>query len=182
MFPVLLIAIGIAVLLLGKRLAVLGAAVGAILGVAILDLLPGDSGLLVSLLVVGGLAALGFFSAGFAKGIVNLILLVFGAVAGAAILLNLLGLFNLDFGLLVDLLLALAGGVIGIIVIRRFGDWGLIILSAVIGALLVTRGLTIWFPSMEGALGSLIAIVLAALSAVYQGGILGGRKSPTGTA
>ena len=181
MFPVLLVAIGIAVLILGKRLAVLGAAVGAILGVALLDLLPGTSGWLVSLLIVGGLAALGFFSAGFAKGIVNIILMVVGAVGGAAIALNIVGLFGLDIGLLVEMLLALVGGVIGFILIRRCGDWGLIILAAVIGALLVTRGLTIWFPSMEGTLGTLIAVVLAALSFIYQGGFLGGRKTP-GTA
>ena len=182
MFPVLLIAIGIAVLLLGKRLAVLGAAVGAILGVALLDLLPGDSGWLVSLLVVGGLAALGFFSAGFAKGIVNIVLMVIGIVAGAAGAINVVGLFGLELGLLVELLLALVGGVVGFIVIRRFGDWGLIVLSVIIGALLITRGLTIWMPSMEGMLGTLIAVVLAALGFIYQGGFLSGRKSPTGTA
>ena len=39
MFPVLLIVIGIVVLVLGKRLAVLGAAVGALLGVGLLRLL-----------------------------------------------------------------------------------------------------------------------------------------------
>ncbi len=40
MFPILLIAIGVAVLLLGNRLAVMGAAVGALLGAGILRLIP----------------------------------------------------------------------------------------------------------------------------------------------
>ena len=39
LFPVLIIAIGIAVLVFGKRLAVMGAAVGALLGVVLLRLL-----------------------------------------------------------------------------------------------------------------------------------------------
>ena len=41
MFPVILIAVGAAVLAFGKRLAVLGAAVGALLGVVLLTLAPG---------------------------------------------------------------------------------------------------------------------------------------------
>ena len=39
MFPLLLIVLGIVVLAIGKRLAVLGAAVGALLGVGLLSLL-----------------------------------------------------------------------------------------------------------------------------------------------
>ena len=38
MFPVMVIALGIVVLVFGKRLAVLGAAVGALLGVGLLRL------------------------------------------------------------------------------------------------------------------------------------------------
>ncbi len=41
MFPILVIAIGVAVLVFGKRLAVLGAAIGALLGVALLHFFPG---------------------------------------------------------------------------------------------------------------------------------------------
>ena len=68
MFPLLLIVIGILVLVIGKRLAVLGAAVGALLGVGLLSLLSPSGGLLIQLLLVGGLAVIGFFVAGFAKG------------------------------------------------------------------------------------------------------------------
>lgn len=175
-FPVLVIAIGIAVLVFGKRLAVLGAAVGAIVGVALLRLFNVPITDLWALLIPIALAVIGFFAAGFAKGIINIVLLVFGALAGAAIVLSFLDLFNVSFGLL-DWLLALVGGVIGLVLIRRYKDWGMIILSGLIGALLVTRGLTVWLPSLQGALGTLIVIVLAGGSIGYQGGLIGGRKA-----
>jgi hypothetical protein len=185
MFPILIIAIGIAVLALGKRLAVLGAAVGAIVGVALLGLFNiSTDNLLLALLIPGGLAVLGFFAAGFAKGIISIVLLVFGALAGAAIVLSFLDLFNLDLGLL-DWVLAVIGGVVGLVLVRRFDDWGMIILSGLIGALLVTRGLTLWLlPDLDGALRTLIVLVLAGGSIAYQGGFLARRKAaqaPTAT-
>jgi hypothetical protein len=182
-FPVLAIALGIVILIFGKRLAVLGAAVGAIVGLAVLRLFNVPITELWALLIPVALAVVGFFAAGFAKGIINIVLLVFGALAGAAIVLNFLDLFNIDTGLL-DWLLAVVGGVIGLVLIRRFSDWGLIILSALIGALLVTRGLNAWFP-LQGVIGTLITLVLAGGSFAYQGGFLTGRKStpqaPTAT-
>jgi hypothetical protein len=172
MFPVLVIAIGIAVLALGKRLAVLGAAVGALLGLALLRLIPGTSSSpLLALLIPILLAVIGFFVAGFAKGIVNIILIVLGALAGAAIMLGFLNLFGTAAGLL-DWLLALIGGVVGVILIERFKDWGMIILAGLIGGLLVTRGLTVWFPFLQGTIGTLLVLILAAASIVYQGGFL----------
>ena len=96
LFPVLIIAIGIAVLVVGKRLAVMGAAVGALLGVALLYLLNIPlTDVLLTLLIPGLLAVIGFFVAGFAKGIVNIVLLVIGALAGAAIVLAFFNLFNI---------------------------------------------------------------------------------------
>jgi len=177
MFPILVIAIGIAVLMFGKRLAVLGAAVGALLGVALLRLLNIPlTDVLLTLLIPGLLAVIGFFVAGFAKGIVNIVLLVLGALAGAAITLGFLDLFNINAGLL-DWLLAVVGGVIGLILVSRFKDWAMIILAGLIGGLLVTRGLTIWLPSLEGAIGTLLVIVLAGGSIVFQGGIFGKPKA-----
>ena len=77
MFPIRLITIGVVVLMLGKRyLAVLGAAVVALLGVGLLRFFPGSSSMLVQLAVPIMLAVIGFFAAGFAKGIVNIILMV----------------------------------------------------------------------------------------------------------
>ena len=177
MFPVLVIALGIAVLALGKRVAVLGAAVGAIVGVALLGLFNiSTDNLLLAILIPGGLAVLGFVAAGFAKGIIKIVLLVFGALAGAAIVFVFLNLFNIPNSLL-TWLLALVGGVVGLMLIRRFDELGVVILSGVIGALLVTRGLTILLPSLQGAIGTLIVLVLAGGSIAYQGGFLAGRKA-----
>ncbi len=180
MLSILLIAIGLAVLALGKRPSVLGAAVGALCGLALLRLFPGDSGPLVTLGLPLVLAVAGFFLAGFAKGIINIVLLVLGVLAGAAIVLGFLDLFNIDTGLF-DWLLAVVGGVIGLILVRRFKDWALIILAGLVGGLLVTRGLTGWLPFLEGALGTLLVLVLAATGIAYQGGLLSGRKAATGS-
>lgn len=174
MFPIMVIAIGIAVLVFGKRLSVLGAAVGALLGVGLLYMFPGSSNSFLELLIPILLAVLGFFGAAFAKGIVDIVLLVIGALAGAAITLGFLSIFNIS-GLFVWLLV-LVGGVIGLILVRRFKEWAMIILAGLIGGLLITRGLTDWFTVLEGALGSLLVLVLAGVSIVFQGGLFGGRK------
>jgi hypothetical protein len=180
MFPVLIIAIGIAVLVLGKKLAVMGAAVGALLGVGLLRLLNIPvTDVLLTLLIPGALAVIGFFVAGFTKAIVNIVLLVVGAVAGAAIVLAFLDLFHINSGLL-DWILALVGGVIGLILVRRYNDWALIILAGVVGGLLVTRGLSAWLPFLKDTLGgTLLVIVLAGGSIAYEGGFLSkGKAAP----
>jgi hypothetical protein len=168
MFPIFVIALGIAVLAFGRRLAVLGAAIGALLGLALLRLFPGTNSPLLALLIPVLLAVIGFFVAGFAKGIVNIVLIVLGALAGAAIMLAFLDLFNINTGLL-DWLLAAVGGVIGVLLVGRFKDWAMIILSGLIGGLLVTRGLTTWLPVLQGAVGTLLVLVLAGASIFYQG-------------
>jgi hypothetical protein len=181
MFPVLIIAIGITVLVLGKRLAVMGAAVGALLGVGLLRLLNIPlTDVLLTLLIPGLLAVIGFFVAGFAKGIVNIVLLVLGALAGAAIVLAFLSLFNIGSSLL-DWLLAVVGGVIGLILVRRYNDWALVILAGVVGGLLVTRGLSAWLTFLQGPVGTLLVIVLAGGSIAYEGGFLGKGKATTPT-
>jgi hypothetical protein len=175
MFPIFIIAIGIAVLAFGKRLAVLGAAIGAILGLALLRIIPGaSSSPLLALLIPILLAVIGFFVAGFAKGIVNIVLIVLGALAGASIMLGFLDLFGTATGLF-DWILALLGGVIGVILVQRFKEWGMIILAGLIGGLLVTRGLSEWFPFIQETVRTLLVLVLAAASIVYQGGFLNRR-------
>jgi hypothetical protein len=179
MFPLLLIVIGIAVLVIGKRPAVLGAAVGALFGVGLLKLTPATSGPWVTLGVPIALALVGFFGAAFAKGLIDIVVLVIGALAGAAIVMGFLDLFNVDAGLM-RWLLAVVGGVVGLILIRRARrgsqDWGIIILAGLVGALLVMRGFTILLPVLQGVSGTLIVIVLAGASIAFQGGILGKRK------
>lgn len=175
MLPILVIAIGLAVLAFGRRLAVLGAAVGALLGLALLRLIPGSSSSpLLALSLPLLLAVIGFLVSGFAKGIIDIVLIVLGALAGAAIVLNFLDLFSSSTGLL-DWLLAVLGGVVGVILVRRFKDWAMIILAGLIGGLLVTRGLSDWLPVLEGVLGTLLVLLLAGGSIVYQGGLLNRR-------
>jgi hypothetical protein len=170
MYPIFVIAIGIAVLAFGKRLAVLGAAVGALLGLGLLQLFPVPVDPTLAFLVPAVLAALGFFFAGVAKGVVNIVVMVLGTLAGAAIMLGFLDLLGVDFGL-VDWLLAVLGGIIGLVLVRRFEDWAMIILAGLVGALLVMRGLSILIPSLGGTLGTLLTVILAGLGIAYQGGM-----------
>jgi hypothetical protein len=176
MFPILVIAIGIAVLLLGKRLSVLGAAVGALLGVTLLALFPGQSNSWLELLIPILLAVLGFFGAAFAKGIVNIVLMVIGALAGGVITMGFLNLFNMGFSFLYAILVVV-GGAIGFVLVMRFKDWSMVILAGLIGGLLITRGISIWFPIFEGVLGTLLVLVLMAVSILVQGGLVGGNKA-----
>ena len=178
MFPVLTIAIGIAVLAFGQRLTVIGAAVGALLGAGLLRLFPGSADPLFQIALVGGFAVVGLLCAGLAKSIINLVILVLGTLGGAAIAMGFLDIFLVDFTALAWLLVVV-GGVVGLVAVRRFrrgpNDWGMIILAGLVGALLVTRGLTIWLPSLQGALGTLLVIVLAGGSIAFQGGVLSRR-------
>ncbi len=129
---------------------------GALLGVALLRLFPGESGPLLTLSIPILLAVLGFIGAGFAKGIVDIVLLVIGALAGAAIVLGCLDLFRFDNSWL-GWLLAIVGGVAGLIMVRRFKEWAMIILAGLVGGLLV--------------------ILLAGGGIAYQGGLFGRRKA-----
>jgi hypothetical protein len=178
MFPVLVIAIGLVVLAFGKRLPVLGGAVGALVGVGLLHLfnISVTDNLLLALLIPGGLAVLGFIFAGAAKAFVDIVLLVLGALAGAAIVLAFLDLFNINTGLL-DWILAVLGGVVGLVLVRRFKEIAMIVLAGLIGGLLVTRGLEVWIPSLAGVVGTLIVIVLAGASIAYQSGFLERRRA-----
>lgn len=181
MLPILMIVIGIAVLIFGRRLAVLGAAVGALVGVVLLRLFGGAADLQTTLLVVGGLALLGFITAAFAKGAIDVVILVLGALAGAAIVLSFLDLFRIDLGLM-NWLLAVVGGVVGLVMMRRFRkgskDWGMVILASLVGALLVVRGITVLLPSLQNTLiATLILVALTAGGIAYQSGLLSRRSA-----
>jgi len=164
--------IGLIVLALGKRLAVLGGAIGAQVGVVILNIFNiSTDDLALMLLIVGGLAIAGFAFAGVASGIVDIVLMVLGAVGGAAIARGFLDLFNADQGAL-SWIIVLVGGVVGLMLIRRFKDWGMAILAGLVGALLVVRGLSVWFPSLDGTLKTILVLVLAGAGIAFQGGLL----------
>lgn len=173
--PIVLIVVGIIVLIFGRRLAILGAAVGALIGFILVRLLN-DPSPSTQLLIVLGLALGGFFAAAFARGIVEVVILVIGALAGAGIVLGFLNLFNLDLGLL-GWLLAVVGAVIGFMLIRRSRrgsrDWGMVILASLVGAILIARGLTQLIPALQDTLiSSIVFVVALAFGIIYQGGYL----------
>jgi hypothetical protein len=170
-FALIVIVLGLMLLGFGKRMWIFGAGVGAVVGLALLRFLPGAQDGWLGFLVVFGLAILFAVGSGIAKGFIGLITLALGALAGGAIVLVVLDLFGLDWGL-VNWLLALVGAVIGAGVMSRFKDWAIIILAAIVGALLCTRGLQLLIPSLDGFIASLITVVLAGASVAYQGGLL----------
>lgn len=187
LIPIILIVIGIVVLILGRRLAILGAAVGALIGFLILQLFPSISDLGTQLLVIFGLALAGFFATAFARGIIEIVILVIGTLAGAGIVRGILNLFNLDLGLL-GWLLVVVGAVIGFMLMRRARrgsrDWGMVILASLVGALLIGRGLTQLIPALQDTLIITILLVVAvAFGIIFQGGYLdkftGSKKTAT---
>lgn len=180
MYPIAVIALGVAVLLFGRRLAVLGAAVGGLVGVVLASLFP-EASTTVQLIIVLGLALGGFFAAAFARGIIEVVILVIGAFAGAAAVMTILNLFNIDQGLL-NWLLAVVGGVIGLMLIRRSRrgsrDWGMVILADLVGALLIVRGLGLLFPQFsDTTFSGLTLLVLLVAGFAYQGGYLNRKKA-----
>jgi hypothetical protein len=168
-----LIVFGILVLVFGSRLWLLGAAVGALLGIGLLRFVPGaQTGVLGWLLPVGLAIAFGF-GAVFLKAIVDIIILVLGVLAGAAIALAFLNLFNVSAGLL-DWVAVIVGGLLGAVLIGRFKRWALVILAGLIGALLTVWGLQLLFPSLlTGPFATLITLALAGGGIFYQGRSLG---------
>jgi len=170
-FAILVIVLGLMLLGFGKRMWLFGAGVGAVVGLAILGFLPGAQDNWFGLIVVLGLAILFAIGSGIAKGLIGLITLALGALAGGAIVLLLLDMFGLDWGL-VNWLLALVGAVIGAGILSRFKDWAIIILAAIVGALLCVEGLQLLIPSLNDFIASLITVVLVVVSVVYQGGLL----------
>jgi len=169
LFAILIIALGIFILVVGNRLTILGAGVGALLGIGLLRLLPGNQDSLWWWILPVGLAALFMIGAIIFKGFISLITLAIGAVAGGAIVLAVLDLLGINLGL-VDWILALVGAVIGVILIQRYKKWAFIALAALVGALLTTRGLQMFVPIVEGFIGTLLTLVLAGLSFAYHGG------------
>lgn len=167
-----LIVFGLLVLVFGSRLWLLGASVGALLGLGLLRFIPGIQSGFVGLLIPIGLAIALGFGAVFLKAIVDLIVLVLGILAGAAIVLAFVNLFSASSGLL-TWVLVLLGGVAGAILVRRFRRWALVILAGIIGALLTVWGLQLLWPTLNGPFATLITLLLAGGGIFYQGRSLG---------
>jgi len=176
---ILSIILGLITLAYGTRLALLGAAVGVLLGLGILRLIPGEQESWLWLLIPIGLAILFSLGAGIGKRIIGLVTLAFGALAGGAIVLSMLDLFGLEWGV-TNWILALVGAVLGMALASRFKKWTVIVLAGIVGALLCVRGLQIAWPSVDGFVASLIGLALAGASIAYQGGFLRSKDTKQG--
>src|SRR4030042_4425724 len=92
---IIVIVLGLMILGFGRRLWLVGAGVGAVVGLALLRFLPGAQDGWLGFIVIFGLAILFALGSGIAKGFIGLITQAFGALAGSAIVLVLLALFGL---------------------------------------------------------------------------------------
>jgi hypothetical protein len=160
-----LIIAGALVLLWGRRVFVLTAGVGALLGVGFFSLLPGQQNGIFALLLVFGLAIAGGFAGFFVKSLGKLLGMGIGFLASGAITLGVLGVLGIDLGIF-QFILALVGGLVGLVMVNRFFDWAIIILACLTGALLLTRGLELLTGEFSGTIGTLIWLVLAVLGFV----------------
>lgn len=168
-----LIAFGVAVLIGGNRLWLIGAAAGALLGVGLLNLFNVAYVSWVALFMVIGFAvALGIAAVVF-KGFASLIIMALGFFAGGAIVLAILDMFNLNSLGLLAWIAALVGGAVGAVLARRFQAWAFIAIAAIVGALLILRGAQILIPTLDGTIASLLAIVIAGAGIFYHA-----RKRP----
>lgn len=164
----ILLALGISVWLFGNRMWLLGAGAGALLGYGLLRLFPTITDGTLGLLIVIGMAilfgVLGFIGKAFAK----IIAWVIGFVIGGGLALGFLSLFSMTPGIL-DWILALIAGAIVALIFGRFLNWGLIIFAALLGSMLMVRGVTAAFPTLlTGTLGTLIVVVLTAVGIFYH--------------
>jgi hypothetical protein len=163
--------IGISVWLFGNRMWLLGAGAGALLGFAIIGLIPSRAtGLTVWFIVAActvALGVLGFIGKAFTK----FIAMGLGFIAGGAVMIAFLNLFSSSVNFWTRIA-ALIGGLIGAVLFNRFVDWGLIIFASLMGSMLAVRGAVEVFhtilPSLNGTLGSVIVVALTVLGILYH--------------
>jgi hypothetical protein len=146
----------------------LGAGAGALLGYGILRLFPSITDGTLGLLIVIGMAIL-FGVLGFiGKAFVKIIAWIIGFVIGGGLALAFLGLLSVTPSLL-DWILALVAGAVVALIFGRFFNWGLIIFAALLGSMLMVRGITVAFPTLlDGSLGTLIVLILTGVGIFYH--------------
>jgi hypothetical protein len=161
------IVLGIVVLLFGRRMVVLAAGIGALLGIGLLQFLPGAQVGIGAVLLVFGLALAGGILGFFVKGLSHLIVMILGFIAGGALVLAGLDALAVDLNLMAFVVASL-GGLVAAVLANRFYDWAVIALAGLVGAALTMRGLQLFMPSLVGWIGMLIGVALAVLGIVYQ--------------
>jgi hypothetical protein len=158
---ILVIFAGLLLLFFGKRLFWLAAALIAFLfGWQLFGNLFGPG---ISLILAG---VLGIVFAWLAVKFVRIAAYIVGFLAGAVGLLFLVGVFGIEFN---QLLLALIGGALGLILVSAAFDWGLILITAWAGASAVSFGLQKqdWL-TVSGTIETVIFFGLLILGVVWQ--------------
>ncbi len=163
-----LLVLGVIVWLYGRRMWILGAGAGALLGFGLLRLFPGMAEGFIGFLIVVGMAVLfavlGFIGKAFAK----LLAMIIGFIIGGGLALGFADFLGLN-SVLWGWILALIGGVVVALIFARFLDWALIIFAALLGSMLIARGGLIVFPNLlTGTSGTIIVLILTAIGIFYQ--------------
>jgi len=164
---VAVIVLGVVVLLFGRRVWLLAAGVGALLGIGLLQFLPGLQDGIGAILLVFGLAIAGGVLGVIFKAMAHLVVMIIGFIAGGGLVLAGLDALAIDLGLWAFVVAAI-GGLIVAVLANRFFDWAVIVLAGLVGAALTMRGLQLLVPSLEGWIGLIIGVVLAVLGIIYQ--------------
>src|SRR5262245_48248148 len=172
MVPLVRIVVGFALLLLGRRLYWLFVAgIGFLTGMELAQWLLPGRPEWVFLVLALGLAMLGTLVAIAAQ---KLVIGLVGFIAGGAIGVLLLRTLGAEGGVLAWLVYVVAG-VVGIVLMLTLFEWGLILLSAVAGANLIVSGVgeSLHLSSQS----ALVAIVVVAIiGVIVQAGWLGAPR------
>jgi hypothetical protein len=157
---ILALVAGLVLVFAGKRFFWLAAGLAAFLFTwTVFEALFGGGwvAILIGLVVAG---VMGWLATKFIKWIG----LFVGFAAGAVIVPFLLGLIGIDLSFLIG---AVIGGVIGLILMNFLFDWGLIVLTALMGSSVVASRLESGF-GMGASLAGLIGLVLLVAGVVVQ--------------
>jgi hypothetical protein len=163
----LIIAFGVAVLLQGNRLWLLGAGAGALLGVILVSWFPSLQTVWLSLLTVVGLALAGGLLVRIGKGLANLVATLLGFFAGGALVLYVLDAFSIDVGGW-EFVIAGAVGLLGAFLANKFFDWTIAIVAGLVGAFLVVRGIEFWVGDLNKTVELVLILGLAAFGLFFQ--------------
>ncbi|MBN1138094.1 MAG: hypothetical protein JXM73_16010 [Anaerolineae bacterium] len=176
---VLNILIGIALLLLGRKLFWLFVAgIGFVVAVGLVQRLftrlEVETSTLVLVLI--GLVA-GIIGALLAIFLQRAAVAIVGFAAGGYIVFSLLDLLQWGQGTLLPWALALVGGIVGVVLAGRLLEWALIILSSLSGAFLLAQSAGPRFPPAAAVLLTLLVLVVAAaVGLVVQSRAFGKEK------
>ncbi|MCS7055646.1 MAG: hypothetical protein NZM18_05670 [Thermoflexales bacterium] len=159
------IALGLALLLLGKNLPLFAAAAGFLIGFILAQqIVPGQT--MTALIAAAILAVIGLVIATTSRRGAQLIFQIMGAVAGAGVLLLLGQLLGIAGGIASWIILFI-GALIGFILMARFFKLGIIILTSLLGASLIVYGLGA-FVTLPSIVSLLITLGLAVIGFLYQ--------------